>query len=100
MPAQSLSVERDELRILLRLNLAPLAPSSLTLLEPHSRASAVFLNEFDAGGFQSAPNYLQSCSTRFIQSALELTDGHDANSSSICKLLLCPVEESAGCPAL
>jgi hypothetical protein len=76
------------------------APSSLTLSEPHARASAVFLNEFDASGFQSAPNYFQRCSTRFIQSALELTNGHDADSGSICKLLLCPVKESAGCPAL
>jgi hypothetical protein len=76
------------------------APSSLTLSEPHARASTVLLNEFDPSGFQSAPNYFQSCSTRFIQSALELTNGHDANSGSIGKLLLCPVQESAGCPAL
>ena len=76
------------------------APSPMTLSEPHARASAVLLNEFDASGFQSAPNYFQSCSTRFIQSALEVTNGHDADSSSIGKLLLCPVEESARCPAL
>jgi len=72
----------------------------LTLSEPHARASAVFLNEFDASGLQGAPNYFQSCPTRFIQSALELTNGHDANSGSIRKLLLCPVEQSAGCSAL
>ena len=78
----------------------PLDLLMLTLSEPHARASAVFPNEFDASGFQSAPNYFQSCSTRCIQSALELTNGHDANSGSICKFLLCPVEEAAGCPAL
>ena len=72
----------------------------LMFLESHAGASAVFLNEFDASGFQSSPNHFQSCSARFIQFALELTDGHDANPGSICKLLLCPVEESAGCPAL
>jgi hypothetical protein len=72
----------------------------LTFSESHARTSAIFPNEFDASGFQSPPNYFQSCSTRCIQFALELTNGHDANSGSICKFLLCPVEETAGCPAL
>jgi hypothetical protein len=96
---QSLSIERDEL-ILLCIIRAHSAPTSLAPSQPHARASAVFLNEIDASGFQGVPNYFQSCSTRFIQSALELTNGHDANSGSICKLLLCPLEESAGRPAL
>ena len=54
----------------------------LMFLESHAGASAVFLNEFDASGFQSSPNHFQSCSARFIQLALELTDGHDANPGS------------------
>ncbi len=31
--------------------LATSVPRSLTLSEPHARASAIFLNEFDASGF-------------------------------------------------
>jgi hypothetical protein len=88
---QSLSIERDELRVLLRLQPCAPRPSSLALSEPHAGASAVLLYEFDASGFQSAAHYFQSCSTGFMQSALELSNGHDANSSSIGKLLLCPV---------
>jgi len=72
----------------------------LTFSEPYARASTVFLNEFDTGGFHSAPNYVQSCSAGFIQYPLELSNGHDANSGTICKLLLCPVEQSTGRPAL
>ena len=72
----------------------------MTLSQPHSWASAIFINELDAGTFNCTSNHLEGGSSRFARPGLDLTHGHDADPGLICKLLLCPVEEPARRPAL
>jgi hypothetical protein len=73
---------------------------SMRLSQTHTGPPAILIDEIDAGGLHSAFNYLESCSTRFAQPRLDLTNGDDSNSGSVCKLLLGPIEESSSCPAL
>jgi hypothetical protein len=85
-----------------RVHNSPLRPSSWPLRppEPHARASAILVDEFDTSGLKGKSYYFESCSTRVAHSGFDLTDSHNANSGPIGKVLLRPIEESAGCPAL
>jgi hypothetical protein len=68
--------------------------------QAYTWTTAILVYELDASHFKGASNYFEGCSTRFAYSGLHLTNGYDANSGPICKVLLSPVEQSAGCPAL
>ena len=72
----------------------------LPLAQAYAWTAAILVYELDASALKSASNYFDGCSTRFAYSGLHLTNGYDANSGPICKVLLSPVEQSAGCPAL
>jgi hypothetical protein len=72
----------------------------LSLAQAYASTAAIFVYELDAGPFKSASNYFEGCSTRFAYSGLNLTNGYDAKSGPVCEVLLCPVEQSAGCPTL
>jgi hypothetical protein len=72
----------------------------LPLAQAYAWTAAILVYEPDASALKSASNYFDGCSTRFAYSGLHLTNGYDANSGPICKVLLSPVEQSAGCPAL
>jgi len=72
----------------------------LGLPQAYPWATAILVDKLDAGGLERSLDYFKSCSAGFGQSGLDLTNSHDANTGSICQLLLCPVEQSAGCPAL
>jgi hypothetical protein len=72
----------------------------LPLAQAYAWTAAILVYELDASAFKSASNYFEGRSTRFAYSGLDLTNGYDANSGPICKVLLSPVEQSAGCPAL
>ena len=67
---------------------------------PHARASTIPVDEFDTSGLKGTSDYFESCSTGVTYSRLKMTDSHNANSGAICEVLLCPIEKSAGCPAL
>ena len=72
----------------------------LPLAQAYAWTAAILVYELDASALKSASNYFNGCSTRFAYSGLHLTNGYDANFGPICKVLLSPVEQSAGCPAL
>ena len=57
-------------------------PSSLFLLplsQPHSWAAAIFIDELDAGGFESAPNDFKGRTTRLTYPCFKLVHCHDAH---------------------
>ena len=64
----------------------------MALSQSHSWASAVLVDELDADALKSTTNDSKSGSTGFSQSDLDLTNGHNADSGSICQFLLSPVE--------
>jgi len=72
----------------------------LSLAQAHPWAAAILVYKLDASAFKSAFNYFKGCPTRFAYAGLHLTNGYDANSGLVCKVLLSPVEQSAGCSAL
>jgi hypothetical protein len=72
----------------------------LPLAQAYAWTAAIFVYELDASTFKRASDYFEGCSTRSAFSGLNLTNGYDANSGPICKILLSPVEQSAGCPTL
>jgi hypothetical protein len=72
----------------------------MLLPQTHSRASAIPIDEFDAGSLKRAPNHFESCSTGLGYSSLNLTNRHNPNCGAIREVLLSPVEQPPGCPAL
>jgi hypothetical protein len=72
----------------------------LPLAQAYPRTAAILVYELDASAFKSASNHFESCSARFAYPCLDLTNGYDTHSGPICKILLSPVKQSAGCPAL
>src|SRR5262245_40592850 len=81
---------------------APLSAFCFLMRSPQAPPgpTAVLIDEFDASALKSASNYFEGCSTRFAYSGLDMANGYDANTGTICKILLSPVEQAAGCPAL
>jgi hypothetical protein len=49
------------------------------LTEADSWAAAIFVDEFDAGGFECAPNHVQCRATWLADPRLKLMDGYDPN---------------------
>jgi hypothetical protein len=48
------------------------------LAQPHADATAILVNELDAGFFQGSPHHDECGAPRLILAELELTDGNDA----------------------
>lgn len=72
----------------------------LSLSQTDTRSAAVLVDEFHAGGFERASNDIKRSAARLVCAGFELTNGHNANSGTSCKLLLAPIEESSGSPTL
>jgi hypothetical protein len=60
------------------------------LPKPDACSSSIFLNEFDPGGFESSPDYIQSGSARTACFILQLMNSHGTNSSLFGEVLLAP----------
>jgi hypothetical protein len=58
------------------------------------------IKEFDAGSFESLFHDLKGGAPGLVHTSLELSHSNDPDSRPFCQVLLTPVEESAGCPAL
>jgi hypothetical protein len=78
----------------------PLDLFSLPLSQAHPRATAIVIDELDTCNFQGASDHFESCSTGLGYSRLHLTNSDNPNARAICKILLSPIEQSAGRPAL
>jgi hypothetical protein len=72
----------------------------LALAQPHARSAAVLVDELDAGGFECAPNDIQSCTTRLTNPDLELVHGYNADARRAREILLAPTDQASGGPAL
>jgi hypothetical protein len=83
------------LRTRVRLILFPLA-----LAQPHSGAATVLVDELDARGFESAPNYVERCAARLAYPRFELMHRHYSDACLSREVLLVPFKESPRCPAL
>jgi hypothetical protein len=66
----------------------------------YARTSAILVDEFDPSRFKSTFDYLLRCPTRLVHPSLQLADGHNANTGTICKSLLIPIKKPARRPAL
>jgi hypothetical protein len=81
------------------------APANLPFLlmplsQPHPRAAAVLVDEFDAGAFECAANRLESSAAWLACTCFELMDGHNPHLSALREFLLVPFQEAARCSAL
>jgi hypothetical protein len=77
-----------------------LFPIFMRFPEAHPRPSAVFVDELDPGSLKATPYNIERGSSRFVRSGFQLTHGHDPNLSSVCKLLLAPIQEASSGPTL
>ena len=77
-----------------------LPPGSRPLPQPHTPATAVLINELDAGAFKSSSNDIEGGATRLTRPSLQLMHGYNSDPGFICKLLLAPSKKSPGCPGL
>jgi hypothetical protein len=68
--------------------------------QAEARSTIAGIKEFNAGSFESSFHDLKGGAPRLVHTSLELSDSNDPDSRSICQVLLTPVEEPAGCPAL
>jgi len=68
----------------------------VTLSQPYSRASTIFVDEFDARSFERVPNDLERRATRPARAGFQLMDGNNPNASFVCKVLLAPIKQAAG----
>ena len=74
---------------------------SLAFAQAHAGAAAVFVDEFDAGGFKCLPyNIRRVASSRLAYARFYLSNSHDANSALFSQILLAPSKEAARSPAL
>jgi hypothetical protein len=62
------------------------------LPKSHPRATAVLVNEFDAGQFESSPHNVECRATRLTPLLFELVNSHDANTCFFSQVLLSPAE--------
>jgi hypothetical protein len=62
------------------------------LTKSHTRAAAIFIDELDAGGFQSLPNDFKCRAARLAASLFELMDSHDTDPRPIGQHLLTPAK--------
>jgi hypothetical protein len=72
----------------------------LALAQAHTRAAAIFVDEFDAGAFESLPQDSNRCPPRLGYASFYLPNSHDTDASLTREVLLAPIKESARCPAL
>jgi hypothetical protein len=78
----------------------PLALFLLPLFQPQARAATVLVNEFDAGGFERAPDDIKGRPPRLVSSCLKLPYGDYPHPSFVGEYCLAPVEESSRRSAL
>jgi len=64
----------------------------LPLSQAGAGATTIFLNELNASGFESTPDYVEGRTTRLAQSCLELMDCDDPNARLSRQFLLTPSE--------
>jgi hypothetical protein len=72
----------------------------MPLSQSDSRTTAVLVDEIDARGFKSAPNYVERRTARLAYPRFELMHRHYSDACSSRELLLVPFKESPRCPAL
>jgi hypothetical protein len=72
----------------------------LVLAKSDARATAVLVDEFDAGTFQGLSQHNQRCTSRFGYTGFYLSNSHDTDPGLISEILLAPIKEAARCPAL
>src|SRR5262249_52932057 len=77
---------------------APAIGSQTT--EPNAYSTPVFVDEFHARRFKGMSHDLRGGAAGLDPPRLQLADGHDADLRCVGKLLLIPVQQSSGSPAL
>jgi hypothetical protein len=70
------------------------------LAEAHAGATAVFVDEFDSGGFKCTPYNFEGGSARFANASFKLVHCYDAYARLFSQLLLTPGQEAPRSPAL
>jgi hypothetical protein len=70
------------------------------LAETRARATAIFVDEFDAGGFKCTPYNFEGGSARFANASFKLVHCYDANARLFSQVLLTPGQEATRSPAL
>lgn len=64
------------------------------------RTPTILFNEDDASLFESSPNNVKSGAPRLARTCLQLMNRHNTDPRVVCEVLLAPIKESPGCPAL
>jgi hypothetical protein len=72
----------------------------LSFLQPHSRPTAVLIDELDACRFECATNRLEGRAARLACTGFQLMDGHYPHLSAVSQFLLIPFQQAARCSAL
>jgi hypothetical protein len=72
----------------------------LTFAQTDAWATAIFLDEFDAGSLQGLPQHNKRCTSRFGYTGFYLSNSHDTDPGLISEILLAPIKETTRCPAL
>jgi hypothetical protein len=70
------------------------------LAEAHARAPAIFVDEFDAGGFKCTPYNFEGGSARLANASFKLVHCYNAHARLFSQLLLTPGQEATRSPAL
>jgi hypothetical protein len=72
----------------------------LALAESHARATTVFVDELDAGGFKCTPYNFEGGSARLANASFKLVHCYNAHARLFSQLLLTPGQKATRSPAL
>jgi hypothetical protein len=72
----------------------------LTLAQPNTWSSAIFVDEIDPSALESLLQDNKGCAARFGGPCFDLSNSHDPQPGMIGEVLLAPIEETSGCSAL
>jgi hypothetical protein len=70
------------------------------LSKTRARASAILVDELNAGPFERSPDYVESRATRLTRTGFQLMHGYDSDSRFARKILLTPRKQPASGPTL
>jgi hypothetical protein len=72
----------------------------MALSQSYARASAILVDELDAGSFESSLNNVQSGTAGLARPGFQLMHRYNSDAGFVCEILLVPSKQSAGCPGL
>jgi hypothetical protein len=70
------------------------------LAQTNAGASSIFIDEFDARGFQGSADYIKRSSPRLVGVRFKLANGHYADAGLFSQIQLIPIQQPPRCSTL